>query len=614
MTHPRLATATGHAQALAPSDIASWRVDTRNDLPASCFCNALLRETGGWQRLQTASGPVIRLPVTAGVIWLRLRHISASGECRFLWPAYFAAHGHDATAQPLDFATLLEQVLATAALVGPLDAEQRETFQQRVLESRANTHQSLAERDDLDHLQYGPLTFAEAEQGLLAGHAFHPAPKSRAPFDAEQARRYCPEHRARVALAWWAVAPRALVSSSSRPQSAGELARELLPESLAGELPTGFTPLPMHPWQAGQLRRQPCVRAMEADCRLVWLGESETEWYPTSSHRSLYAPGAPWMVKGSLSARLTNSLRLLSEKEVTRGVRLDAWMRELDTARRFPGFAVMQEPAWLGWRNACGDTDPESLAVLRENPLADAADGETPVLATLTQQPFDQAGLSLLGARLVTLAGERAAAPGAAAPLAETARGWFAAYCERVLTPLFGLLVEDGIALLAHQQNIVLRLEDGWPVGMYYRDCQGSGVTQHFLARHFELVDAPPENLWTRETVRRYFPYYLLINSTFAVTSALAADGLIDERLLLDDLRDHLGTLRERLVGDLDCLEHVLSAPTLDAKGNFFCYLSGVNEATLSDPARLYRPLANPLVGDAGDHVPDHPLRQGALA
>lgn len=561
------------------------------DPAASCFFNALLRETRGWRLDTTGHGEVARLPLTEGELQLQLRHRSASGECRFQWPILWLKEG---TPQAVDFATALEHILATPAVVGTLDATSRHTFRERVLESRANTQASLADRDDIAHLQCGPLTFAEAEQGLLAGHAFHPAPKSRAPFSEAEARAFCPEHRARFGLAWWAVAPQLVAGDSSRDITATELALELLPADLAIRLPDGFSALPMHPWQALQLRRQTWVQAHERRGVLLWLGNSAAEWLPTSSHRSLYAPHAPWMVKGSLSARLTNSLRLLSPKEVQRGLHLDLWMRELDVARRFPGFAVMQEPAWLGWLGENGGVDPASLVVLRENSLLGAAETETVVLATLTQQPLAPGHRTLLASRL------RTKAQALDEPLPQVARGWFGAFCERVLTPLFGLAVEDGIVLLAHQQNIVLRLDDGWPVGMFYRDCQGSGVGDRFLERHPQL--APPENHWPQATLRRYFLYYLLINSTFAVTSALAADGLVDEAVLLRDLRAHLEGLRARLDGDLDCLDHALHAAQLEVKGNFFCYLSGINEATLAEPARLYLPLDNPLAATTATH------------
>ena len=37
------------------------------------------------------------------------------------------------------------------------------------------------------------LNFGEAEQALLTGHAFHPAPKSHEPFNRREAERYLPD-------------------------------------------------------------------------------------------------------------------------------------------------------------------------------------------------------------------------------------------------------------------------------------------------------------------------------------------------------------------------------------------------------------------------------------
>lgn len=577
-------------------------LDRDVDPAATCFFNALLRETPAWRLVDEATGSTAVLPVDGGELHLRLRHRGAGGECRFRWPVL---RREGARRGPVTFEAALDRVLATPALVEEPGCAALRAFRERVLESCANTRAGLATRSDLTHLQRGPLTFAEAEQGLLAGHAFHPAPKSRDPFRADEARAYCPEHRVRFALCWWAVAPEVLAGRSSRAAPAAELTGSLLPDALRRRLPEGFAPLPMHPWQALRLRRSREVATLEASGLLHWLGHGEPGWLPTSSHRSLYAPRAPWMVKGSLSARLTNSLRLLSVREVERGLSLDTWTCNGELGERFPGFALMQEPAWLGWRaGRSGEVNPASLVILRENPLRDDPGAEAVMLATLTQQPLTAGGESLLAARARAVADRRGR------PLAETAREWFAAFCERVLTPLFGLVVEDGIVLLAHQQNIVLRLDRGWPVGLYYRDCQGSGVSERFRERH--PAARPPEPCWPRETVRRYFLYYVLVNSTFAVTGALAADGLVDEAVLLADLRAHLEALRGRLDGDHDCLESALTAPRLAAKGNFFCYLDGINEATLADPARIYLTVPNPLAPLARDRAAG--TAQGATA
>ncbi len=389
---------------------------------------------------------------------------------------------------------------------------------------------------------------------------------------------------------WWGVSPARAVGDSSREVSAAALMHDLLPEALAARLPVGFSALPMHPWQSRFLQKRQDIAALIEAGELVVLGEEGQDaarrWYPTSSHRSLYCPQADWMVKGSLSARLTNSLRVLHANEVMRGLRLDRWWPQVSQDIR-EHFHLMQEPAWLGWKNDDGEIDEASLALLRENRIA-CPEAPSVVLATLTQ-PLGEAGQTLLAngvRRLAALEGTSEREAGLA---------WFEAFCARVLSPLIRLVVEEGIVLLAHQQNIVVRLEGERPAGVDYRDCQGSGVTDHFLARHPKEAVSQDHRISTA-MLTRYFPYYVIVNSTLSVTAALAEAGFVDEHALITQLRGHLETLRAQCCdGDTTLLEHLLTSPTFEVKSNLFCYLAGINESTLDDPSRIYLAWPNPL-------------------
>ncbi|WP_438764572.1 IucA/IucC family protein [Kushneria sp. TE3] len=567
-------------------------------LAATSLFNALLRETSHWWLERQGDDDIAVMPLTRErdvCLRLRLTHRSLSGRCRIELPM-MRATPH--TIEAISFEHGVDALLASPwlcehPLVGTLDEARRETFFNSVMGSRNTIAAALAGRDDLDHLIEGPVGFLDAEQGLLVGHDFHPAPKSQAPFDAEQARDYTPEHRASFGLVWWGVSPTRAVGDSSRERAAAALMHDLLPETLAARLPAGFSALPMHPWQARFLQKREDIAAMIANEELIVLGEESDDhgvarrWYPTSSHRSLYCAQTDWMVKGSLSARLTNSLRVLHGDEVMRGLRLDRWWPKVSPAIR-EHFHLMQEPAWLGWKTDDGNIDEASLALLRENHIA-GPDAASVVLATLTQ-PLGEAGQTLLAngiRRLAALDGisER-----------EAALVWFDAFCERVLSPLIRLVVEEGIVLLAHQQNIVVRLEGERPVGVDYRDCQGSGVTDHFLARHPKEIVSRDHRI-TVERLKRYFPYYVLVNSTLSVTAALSEARCIDEHELVAHLRAHLETLREQCRdGDTTLLDHLLTSTTLEVKGNFFCYLAGINESTLDDPATIYLDMPNPLL------------------
>lgn len=83
-------------------------------------------------------------------------------------------------------------LLEKPTVKGELSDDVVARFRQRVLESHDNTQQAINIRLDWPSLRDKPLNFAQAEQGLLAGHAFHPAPKSHQPFNEKQAQRYLP--------------------------------------------------------------------------------------------------------------------------------------------------------------------------------------------------------------------------------------------------------------------------------------------------------------------------------------------------------------------------------------------------------------------------------------
>ncbi|MFC0269559.1 IucA/IucC family protein [Kushneria aurantia] len=571
-------------------------------LAATAFFNALLREIDDW-RLEADGERAVAVVALDGRDEHRLRitlvHRSLAGRCRLQLPLQLEENGERREIAFIEAVARLLEAPAVAChpLIGELDGRRRDDFLASVTASRDNIAASLAERDDLERLGDGPVGFLMAEQGLLVGHDFHPAPKSRAPFSEEEARAFTPEHRARFRLQWWAIAPQRAVGASSREASAGALLHDLLPATLATRLPEDYCALPLHPWQARFLAGREEVRALLDADELRILGEepgpSAEEggrwWYPTSSHRSLWSPQAEWMVKGSLSARLTNSVRVLHADEVMRGLRLDRWWPRVAADIR-SRFQLLQEPAWLGWKDAAGEIEEASLALLRDNPIRD---GETPlaVLATLTQ-PLAEGGETLLSAGVRRLAESRGWTP------QHAAEQWFDDYCEAVLSPLIRLVTEEGIVLLAHQQNIVLRLDGERPVGVVYRDCQGSGVTEHFFTRYpDETVSA--DHRITSDMLMRYFPYYVMLNATMAVSAALAEAGLADERALMSRLRAFLEALavqqRGREASDPVLLEHLLDAPHFAAKGNFFCYLAGINESTLDDPSRIYISVPNPI-------------------
>jgi N2-citryl-N6-acetyl-N6-hydroxylysine synthase len=565
------------------------------DVAAQCFLNALMRETQDWQIVPAASHPQypqLNIPLSpTQAIRIALRHTSPTQHHQYLFPAYLHQQD-DGAGVALSMEQLVTLLLEKPAIKGELSDEAVARFRQRVLESHDNTRQAIDVRLDWLSLRDKPLNFAQAEQGLLVGHAFHPAPKSHEPFNEQQARRYLPDFAASFPLRWFAVDKRYLCGDSlnlTLQQRLQRFAAESAPQLLA-HFTDDVWLLPMHPWQADHLLTQTWCQDLAAQGLLSDLGEAGERWLPTSSSRSLYSAGNRDMIKFSLSVRLTNSVRTLSVKEVKRGIRLARLAqtpRWQELQARYPTFRVMQEDGWAGLRSADGTVQEESLMALRDNLLFDQPHSQTNVLVTLTQAAPD-GGDSLLAAAVRRLATRLNL------PLQQAAHAWLDAYCQQVLLPLFSTEADYGLVLLAHQQNILVEMQQDLPIGMLYRDCQGSGFTRDATPWLEEIGEADAENRFSEQQLLRYFPYYLLVNSSLAVTAALAAAGFDTEESLMARVRDALSGLRDTAKNTL-CLDYVLDSSHWNCKGNFFCYLHDHNENTIVDPAVIYFDFVNPL-------------------
>ena len=193
--------------------------------------------------------------------------------------------------------------------------------------------------------------------------------------------------------------------------------------------------LPVHPWQAAHVLKRTCD---------PWLGA-----HPLMSLRTLAVPGGPH-VKTALSARLTSSVRDISVYSVGISATLSSFAESL--AARCDG--LLHVTRTLGAATA---DSPDLAAVLRESPQTYAA----------------------------TDSGERVVPVAALSTTALPASpSWLAEFTRLTLT--VGLrLLELGVALEAHGQNLLVVLDrTGAPLRLVYRDLADIRVSPARLTRH----------------------------------------------------------------------------------------------------------------------------------
>jgi siderophore synthetase component len=369
--------------------------------------------------------------------------------------------------------------------------------------------------------------YLRSEQSLITGHPHHPAPKARGGGPVAGWLPYAPEAHARFPLVLLGVREDTVVEEGDTS------ALDAL-----GEAPPGYRLLPAHPWQLDLVDLAPAF----ADGRLVRLGTTGFDAWPTAAIRTLYAPAHDLFLKFSLDVRITNDIRRLWRHDLLR-------LRRTDTAVT-AAFAAMDGPAaWLGDRGyrTAGFAFEELAVLVRDGLRGHVQPGATPLLAAGLVEGF-------AGSPLDT-AGDPAA--------------WWEAYLRAVVPPALTAFAEHGVVLEAHLQNTLVAVDaGGTPVQALFRDAEGVKL----------LPEVSRAAGWER------LVYCLVVNHLTEVAGALA-----ERRPGLDPWP---AARRELSCHDLPEVTDLLAAPTLPGKTNLLLRWTGADGAD----AR-YLPLPNPLAG-----------------
>jgi hypothetical protein len=361
--------------------------------------------------------------------------------------------------------------------------------------------------------------YLRSEQSLLTGHPYHPAPKARGGGPVTGWLPYAPEAHARFPLTLLGVREDTVVEEGDTS------ALDAL-----GEAPPGYRLLPAHPWQLDLVDLTDAF----ADGRLIRLGTTGFDAWPTAAIRTLYAPERDLFLKFSLDVRITNDIRRLWRHDLLK-------LRRTDTAatRAFEAGPA----AWLSDRgHRTADFAFEELAVIVRDGFRDRLlPGATPLLAAGLVEGF-----------------EGCPSGGAA---------WWEAYLRTVVPPALTAFADHGVVLEAHLQNTLVAVDtDGMPVQALFRDPEGVKL----------LPEVDREAGWER------LVYTLVVNHLCEVAAALA-----ERRPGFDPWP---AARRELARHDLPEIPALLASPTLPGKTNLLLRWTGADGAD----AR-YLPLPNPL-------------------
>ncbi|MEV8317815.1 IucA/IucC family protein [Streptomyces sp. NPDC059900] len=563
---------------------------------AHTLLNCLLREVSGPEH-QTAvvdGDLLLQLPRRGVVLRVALRRASLLGAHRFTGPVTEQRGGRWVE---VDWPRLAEYTHAELSLRTGVSNEE---FLEQIASSHEGVSAGLAARraraTGTAHTAPSPPAPAPApapkwladylasEQSLLFGHRFHPTPKARG-GDLADWSAYAPETASVFPLRHLAVREHLIAEESARPDATAPLDR-------LGDVPHGYRLLPVHPWQYDLLREHPGLRAALGRDDVIDLGPGASPFAATASVRTLY--DGDTFLKFSLNVRITNCLRKNASYELSGAVALTRVLEGTldDLAARFPGSAVLREPAYRSLALPGPDGRPDLAllegfgVIVREGLARRLLPGTTPLLAAAVADEYPTGPGHI--SRLLEGAGPKRALQ------------WWRTYLRLLLPPVFAAYFDHGLVLEPHLQNVLVCVDDdGMPARVLFRDLEG---TKLLPERHAKTLAAlPPEVAgplaydaqrgWDRVV------YCLLVNHVAELLAALADLHPHTEPALWSEVRAAVQEFADRH-GCPPRLSALLAGVPLPAKANLL-----TRWERKADRDAGYVPLTSPFT--LAEHVRD---------
>lgn len=320
----------------------------------------------------------------------------------------------------------------------------------------------------------------EKVQAYLNGHPKILLSKGRIGWGCDELFSYAPENERPVTLFWVAI-KKSLVEFSFDDHVSME---SLLEESFSKEEKekflshlenekiefTNYLYLPVHPWQWNRFIKIQYQEALSLG-EMIELGEWGDEYVPQISIRTLSNVTRPEMadIKLPLSILNTSAIRGIPARYISIGARLSRAIVGLfqeDELLKKLSCEVLLEEAGVSFEHPAYKRIPEAPyrykellgCIWRQSTSSKLKENELGIITgSLFYQDLD--GHSLIGAYIEK----------SGLSIAE----WLHDYFQCVVIPLYHLQVKYGLGLVAHGQNVILKMRDYRPVGVILKDFQG---------------------------------------------------------------------------------------------------------------------------------------------
>lgn len=544
---------------------------------------------------------ISELPSQNQRLIIPVKYLSPTGRHTFSFPIFTTNKNNQL--QELEYINLINLITKE------LSANQAETDHQdelilRVIQSCENITKFINFRQTDTSLYNLEKPFVDTEKALIFGHHLHPTPKSRQGFNETELYEYSPELKGEFQLHYFRAHQSIIVEDSALVISATNLVKSELRKdpNIDDEFKAKYCQndeyslIPIHPWQANYALNLPEIQTLIKQGLLTDIGQIGKTYQATSSIRTVYNSQSPYMVKLSLNVKITNSLRSNLYKELARSVEVYNLLESKigqKLREKFPNFKVIRDPAYITIQIE-GKPINELSTIFRENPFLGDDNHATCLISLCQDSIYDQT--SRLGEIIKHLAKQENKTT------TEISINWFRKYLQLYLKPILWLYLNYGIGLEAHQQNTVIELAQGYPQTCFYRDNQGyyyRRSAHQFLANILPNISKTSETICDDAVVDERLGYYLFLNNIFGLINAFGTAQVIDENILLSELKAHLQSSYPQdseIAKKSHLISNFLSQKTINCKANLLTRFHNMDEL-VGDVATqsVYTQISNPL-------------------
>ncbi|WP_079527030.1 IucA/IucC family protein [Halobacillus hunanensis] len=574
------------------------------------FVNCYLRETGHYQLMSSSEFPQVKteeeqvivceLPHQNMKLIFPVRYWSLTGRHQFAYPFYLQAV-EDGMVITLDYISLVSLLTKELSLHHDQGNTQDELMLRVILSCQNLSKYIESRKEDSARLVQDDFDFIEAEQSLLLGHLLHPTPKSKQGISDKEDQLYSPEMKGEFQLHYFKARKDYIIQDSSLHDSAGEqiinqlqndpeISLEMIEQILNEQ--SDFVLFPVHPLQAQAMLEDQEIRVLLKKGLLDYIGPLGSPFSATSSFRTVYRKDSEYMYKFSIPIKITNSLRVNQQKELDRGVEISRLLETEVGSRlyeKFPGFEIIQDPAYL--KLQLPNSDSSYDVVLRSNPFYEGSRQVTLTAGLCQDHAYsEQSRLQVLIEKIAASENRK---------VDEVSLDWFERYLSLTLEPLLWLYRKYGIVLEAHQQNSIVKLQDGYPVHFYYRDNQGyyySKSKAEYLRKILPDLNKKSDTICADDIAVERFRYYFFLNHLFGLINSFGMKGLISEESLMELLHERLKQHEDENSESSGLLNSLLYDAQLPCKANLLTRFYDMDEliGSLANQS-VYTLVENPL-------------------